>query len=115
MKKSNLKYYIGIILMIAIGSLHIIFFENNDKYDVYIFYGHERYLTNILYDIGILFKFTLITYWLIKLNKNLFKPIFLASLFTWVFYFTFYNQLASLLVIPLYLIFALWYNRNIFK
>ena len=113
MKASNLKYYIGIILMIAMSSLHVIFFDNNDRYDVYMFYNHDRYLTNILYDIGVLFKFTVLTYWLIKLNKRLFKPLFLSSLFSWLFYFTFYSQLISLLIIPLYLIFALWHNRNI--
>ena len=115
MKKSNLKYYIGIIIMLLIEVAHVVFFDNNDKYDVYLFYPHERYLTNIMFDISVLFKFSILTYWLITLNRKIFKPFFLMSLCTWLSYFTFYNQSTSLLLVPLYLIFVLWYNRNIFK
>ena len=80
MKQSYLKYYIGIALMLLVDSLHNIFFENNDKYDVYLFYDHKRYLTNILYDISHLFKFSLLTYWLVSISEKVFMPLFILSL-----------------------------------
>ena len=115
MNKSNLKYYIGIILILVIDSLHRLFFNNNEKIDVYLFYNHERYLTNILYDISNLFKFSILTYWLIGVNKRIFAPLFITSLFIWISYFTFYNQKSSVLITPIYIIAMLIYNKKIFK
>ena len=103
MKKDNLKYYIGIGLMILVGTLQIIFFNNNDKYNVYFFYDKERFLTNILYDISVLFDTTILTYWLIKFKRGIFRPLFIVTLASWVTYFLFYNQMASLILIPLYI------------
>jgi len=110
MVKANLKYYVGITAIVLIGSLHNIFFENNDKYDIYLFYNHKRYLTNILFDISNLFNFSLLTYWLIGINKRIFKPLFYMSLIIWVSYFTTYNQITSLFTIPLYGLIILYRN-----
>ncbi len=112
MKQSDLKYYIGIALMLLVDSLHNIFFENNDKYDVYLFYDHKRYFTNILYDISHLFKFSLLTYWLVSINEKVFMPLFILSLLIWVSYFTFYNQASSLILIPVYLLTAIYYYKK---
>lgn len=101
--------------MLFINSLHYIFFTNNDKYDVYLFYNHSRYFTNILYDISGLFSFSLLTYWLIDLSYRIFKPLFIVSLATWLSYFTYYNQKTSLVLIPLYIILSFVYNKNILK
>ena len=103
MNKSNLKYHVGIGMMLFIGSLNTILFDNNDKYDVYVFYDHARYLTNILYDVSILFNSTILTYWLTKYKRRLFRPLFIISIGSWVTYFLFYNQIASLILIPLYI------------
>lgn len=113
MKKQYLKYYIGIAVMLFVDSLHNILFENNDKYDVYLFYDHQRYLTNILYDISHLFKFSLLTYWLINISKSVFKPLFILSLLIWISYFTFYNQASSLILIPIYLLTAIYYYKKL--
>ena len=110
MNKSNLKYYIGIITILIVDSLHILFFDNNSKIDVYIFYNHERYLTNILYDISNLLKFSILTFWLIRLNRKIFTPLFI-----WLSYFTFYNQKSSMFIIPLYIGTVLMYNKKLFK
>ena len=110
MKSSNLKYYIGIIFIIILDSLHIILFNNNDKYDVYLFYNHERYLTNILYDISNLFKFSVLTYFLSHYNKIVFKPLFALSLIIWLSYFVYYNQIGSLLLIPIYILLIIFYR-----
>ena len=116
MNTSDLKYYIGISAIFLIDSLHVIFFENNDRIDVYLFYDHERYLTNILYDISNLFKFSILTYWLISLNRNIFKPLFILSVALWFSYFIFYNQITSLILIPIYIVSVfLIHNKNIFK
>lgn len=115
MNKGNLKYFIGIIIMLVIDSLHSFFFENNDKYDVYFLYNHKRYLTNILYDISNLFKLSILTYWLKGLNHKVFTPLFITSLFVWISYFVFYNQKSSLLIMPIYLILLFIYNKNMFK
>ena len=115
MNKSNLKYYIGIIIILVMDSLHRLFFDNNDKMDVYLFYNHERYITNILYDISNFFKFSILTYWLIRVNKRIFTPLFITSLFIWISYFTFYNQKSSVIITPIYLITMLIYNKKIFK
>ena len=115
MNKSNLKYYIGIILILFMDSLHSILFNNNDKYDIYVFYNHSRFLTNILYDISNLVRFSIITYFLIKLNKTVFRPLFILSLFCWLSYFLVYNQIYGLALIPIYLIIVYLHNKNIFK
>ncbi len=112
MKRSNLKYYLGIALIFLISSLHYIFFDNNDKCDVFLFFQHKRYLTNILFDISNLFNFSLLTYFLSRYNKTVFKPLFITSLFIWVSYFTFYNQASSLFIIPIYLLLILYYNTK---
>ena len=115
MNKSNLKYYIGIIAILIVDSLHRLFFENNIMLDVYLYYNHERYFTNILYDISNLLKFSILTFWLIRINRKIFTPFFITSLFMWISYFTFYNQKSSLLIIPIYLISMFMYNKNLFK
>ena len=113
MKKIHLKYYIGIALMLLIDSLHNILFENNDRYDVYLFYDHQRYLTNILYDISHLFKFSLLTFWLVSISKKVFMPLFILSLLIWISYFTFYNQASSLILIPAYILIAIYYYKKL--
>lgn len=95
--------------------LHNLFYDNNERYDVYLLYEHTRYLTNILYDIGNLFSYSILTYFLIRLNRKIFTPLFITSLFTWISYFTFYNQASSLLLIPIYLILVVYYNQNLFR
>ena len=115
MNKSSLKYYIGIIIILVVDSLHKLFFENDSRIDVYLLYNHERYLTNILYDISNLFKFSILTYWLIKVNRRVFTPLFITSLFIWLSYFTFYNQKSSILIIPIYVITTIIYNKKLFK
>lgn len=98
--------------MLFVDALHIIFFNNNEKYDVYLFYEHQRYLTNILYDISNLVRFSLLTFWLISLRRKIFIPLFILSMLTWVSYFTYYNQMSSLFIIPLYLVVVVIYNKN---
>jgi hypothetical protein len=115
MNNVNLKYYIGIGLIIFVDSLHRLFFENDSKFDVYLYYNHSRYFTNILYDISNLFKFSILTFWLIKVSKKIFTPLFIASLVTWISYFMFYNQKSSLIIIPIYVISSIIYNINLFK
>jgi hypothetical protein len=112
-KKSDLKYYIGIILMFTIDSIPSIIFDNNDKYDVYLFYNHSRYLTNILFDISSLFNFSILSYYLIYFKKGIFKPLFYLSLFNILSYFIFYNQIGSLILIPIYVILVIIYNKVI--
>ena len=112
MNQTNLKYYLGIASMLLIGSLHVIFFKNEDKYNVYAFYDHKRYLTNILFDISCLFDFTLLTYWLSRIKRNIFKPLFIMSICSWICYFLFYRQGASLILIPLYLWLVVRYNKK---
>ena len=112
MKRSNLKYNIGIIFIIIFDSLHTIFFDNNDKYDVYLFYDHERYLTNIFYDISNLFKFSILTYFLSHYNKVVFRPLFALSLIIWILYFVNYNQMGNLVLIPIYILLILLYRAK---
>ena len=101
--------------MLVIGGLHIVFFDNNEKYDVYLYYNHKRYLTNILYDISVLFDFSLLTYWAIKLDRNVFEPLFIMSLLAWITYFLNYNQALSLFLIPIYIVLAILYYKKIIK
>ena len=108
------KYISCILLIFIVNSLHVIFFENNDKYDVYVFYDHSRYLTNILYDVSVLFQFIIFTYLLQDLKRNIFKPLFIVGLLSVPSYFLFYHQISSLFVIPIYLILTIYYNRNKF-
>lgn len=115
MSKARLKYYIGIIAVFVIGALHVLFFDNNSKYDVYLLYDHKRYLTNILYDISVLFDFSVLTYFLIKLDRVVFKPLFIISILAWISYFINYNQITSLLLIPAYLVLSRLYYKNILK
>jgi len=112
MKHSDLKYYLGILLIFAIDVLHIIFYSNNERYDVYLFYDHTRYLTNILYDVSNLFRFSLLTFWLISIRKSVFIPLFVMSVAMWFTYFLFYNQMWSLILIPLYLLTVFIYNKK---
>lgn len=115
MSRIYLKYYIGIILMFLIDSLHIWFFENDDVYDIYIFYDYPeggRYLTNIFYDISNMFRFSLLTFWLIKLSKTVFTPLFILSIAWWISYFLTYNQDTSMGLIGVYILSVIYYNRN---
>lgn len=112
---TSFKYYFWIGTTFAINALHVVFFNNNDKYDVYYFYEHNRFLTNILYDIGVLYTITVLSYFLRKLSWRVFEPLFIASLFSWVFYFAVYWQMASLLIIPLYICIAILYQTKLVK
>lgn len=111
MKKTDLKYYLGILIIFIIDSSPRFIFNNDDKYDIYLFYNHSRYLTNILFDISNLFKFSLLTYWLIGLKKHIFIPLFLLSIYVWLSYFIFYNQIGSIISIPLYILTIIIYNK----
>lgn len=108
--EQELKYYIGIGIIMFLATLHVLTFPNNNQYDVYLFYDHPRYLTNIIYDISVLFKTSILTYWLSRFKKKIFKPLFITSIAWWGTYFLFYNQMASLILIPLYL--CLVYKQN---
>lgn len=112
MLKSNLKYYIGIASIFFVSSLHVLFFDNNDKYDVYLFYNHKRYLTNILYDVSNLYTVSLLTFFLQKYNKRVFLPFFILSLIAWENYFVFYNQIGTLVSIPIYILIIIIANRK---
>jgi len=114
MKKSDYKYIYGIGCILITGMLHILFFNNNDKYDVYLFYNHKRYLTNILYDISILTEFTVLTGFAIKLNKAIWRPLFFFSLLQWISYFLVYRQSWTLLGLPI-LIMLYYYEFRIKK
>lgn len=111
MKKTDLKYYIGIIVIFIIDSIPRFIFNNNEMYDIYLYYEHKRYLTNILFDISGLLKFSILTYWLISFKKHIFIPLFLLSIYIWLSYFIFYNQIGSIISIPLYVITILVYNK----
>lgn len=108
----RLKYIICILLLFIVNSLHVVLFENNNKYDVYVFYNHKRYLTNILYDISVLFQFITFTYMLQDFKRNIFKPLFLSGLLSVPSYFLFYHQISSLIIIPIYIILTIYYNNK---
>lgn len=112
MKQSDFKYYLGILLMLFVDTLHIIFFENDSKFDVYLYYDHSRYLTNILYDIASMVRFSILTYWLISINRRIFTPLFILSILMWFSYFICYNQLSSLFLIPAYFATVIIYNKK---
>lgn len=99
---SDLKYYLGILAILLVNSLHVIYFNNDNKYDIYLFYNHERYLTNILYDVGVLVTLTILSRFLCNFKRNIFKPLYYTFLFSWLMYFLFYWQMASLFIIPFY-------------
>lgn len=101
MKKSHFKYIIGIALILISGAMHIIFFDNDEKYDVYLYYDHERYLTNILYDVSVLTEFSVLTYFCIALSKRVWRPIFIFSIMQWFFYFAVYRQMWTLIGLPI--------------
>lgn len=103
----NARYYLGVFTVLIACSLHVVFFENNDKYDVYLFYNHSRYLTNILYDVGNIYSANVLTYFLCKYKRIIFVPLFYTTLALWVTYFLFYNQFASLIIVPFYICIAI--------
>lgn len=119
MNSTNKKYWIGIIAIILVDSLHNIYFNDDRQLDLFLFYdypnGEGRYIDNILYDVSNMFKFSVLTYFLININKRIFKPFFILSLGVWVSYFTFYNQISSLFLVPLYGVLVLLYNRKSLK
>lgn len=104
MSNKDWKYIYGIALILITGMLHIIFFSNDNKYDVYLFYNHKRYLTNILYDISVLTEFSVLTYFAINLNRRIWRPIFIFSLLQWGAYFLVYRQMWTLLTLPMLII-----------
>lgn len=118
MSNINLKYLIGILAIIAVDSLVGIYYNDERRYDIYLFFDfdHEgRYLDNIMYDISKLFSFSVLTYFLRDLNKKMFEPLFITSLCVWVSYFLFYNQGSSIAIVPIWFILSVFYNKNKFK
>ena len=113
MKKSSVKYYLGIACIFFMNTLKNVFFSSDLKLDVYLFYNHARYVDNILYDLNNLFVFSLLTYWLIELNRKTFIPLFITSIVSWIFYFLFYCGMLNLLIIPLYVITTFIYNKKL--
>ncbi len=114
MKVSDYKYICGIGIILITGVSHIIFFDNNEKYDVYLYYSHKRYLTNILYDISVLTEFTVLSLFAIKLNRRIFRPLFIFSLLQWISYFLVYRQAWTLLGLPI-LIMLYYYEFRLKK
>lgn len=102
MRKDNTQYHYGVNLMIVLHSLPIIFYWCDARFDVYMFYDHTRYLTNILSDIAYMADSVILTYWLSKFKRSIFRPLFIVSVASVILYFTFYKQMASLILIPLY-------------
>ena len=94
--------------------MHIVFFNNNEKYDVYLFYSHKRYLTNIFYDISVLTEFSVLTSFAIKLNKKIWRPMYYFSIMQWVAYFLVYRQMWTLLALPI-LILLYYYEFRVKK
>lgn len=100
----RLKLYLSLCSVVLVNSLHILFFNNNDKYDIYLFYDHSRYLTNILVDVGNLYAAIIFSYHLSKYKRVVFLPVFYSCILSSVMYFVNYRQLASLIIIPFYLL-----------
>ena len=106
MKKENMQYYIGIGISILLHALQNIVYSRDLKFDIYWFYEYPeggRFITNIVYDIAVLYDSVILTYWLSKYKRSIFKPLFIVNILMVVFYFLFYRQMASLILIPLYL------------
>lgn len=103
-KTPRFKLFISLWSVILVNCLHIIYFDNNDKYDVYLFYDHSRYLTNILLDIGVLYAAIVFSYHLSRYRRVVFLPVFYLCIGSAIMYFLTYRQLASLMIIPPYLL-----------
>ena len=110
MNTKPINYYIGISILFLIGGLHSYLYDNFDKYDVFLFFEYKRYLSTIVYDVYGMTVFSMFSFWLIKLNKAVFTPLFIISLITWVLYFLFFNQHSELIVTPVYIILLIYYN-----
>lgn len=100
---SKLKKHFLVLSVVLVNSLHVIFFNNKEMYDVYLFYEHPRHLTNILLDIGCIYAANVFTYLLMQKERSMYLPVFYTTLLIWPFYFTVYRQGASLFLIPFYL------------
>ena len=106
MKKDNMQYYIGIGISIFLHALQNVVYDSDLKFDIYWFYDYPkggRFITNIVYDIAVLFDTVILTYWLSRYKRSIFRPLFIINVLMVVFYFLFYRQMTSLILIPLYL------------
>lgn len=98
-------------LAVSSGLMVDVFFNQDTKADVYLFYDHERFLDNIFYDISNLLYFVVSSYILSKYNK-LFQPFFIISLVNVALYFIVYKQNIALIEYPILLILMTWRIRR---
>lgn len=108
---------IGILLILS--TIHVIFFNSDVKYDVYLYYEHDRFLSNIIRDCAIYLIFTILLGIICKYDKK-FIPLFVYSLIQIICYFIFYNQMEALIAIPIYILTQLimklkYEKRNYFR
>lgn len=94
------KYQVIILIFfIILDSFHILFYDSDLKFDIYIFEDHQRYLCNIVLDICTFFGFAVLflILWL-EVSKY-----YLAFFIWWVCnivgYFLFYAQKINLVTL----------------
>ena len=112
MRIQDIKSIIICTIPIILSMFVTLFFYSDLKLDVYLFYDHARFVDNIFYDVSNLATASIFTWYASKWKRNIFMPFFIISLVEWVLYFTFYKQMASLMLLPLLVFLIILYNRK---
>ncbi len=101
-------------LFIILDTSHIIFYNSDLRYDIYLFYDYKggRYLCNIIYDLAVFFGFAALFYILWQRVSKIYLAFFIWWLFNIIGYFLFYAQMINLIGLPLLLFMVLWIKKK---
>lgn len=119
MRYESFIYMIYLVVLVALCSLHNIFFDNYVKVDVFLFSDKQIYLQNVVRDISTLVAILALLSVLkcnlrTKEKRQLTNPFIFLAYMDIIDYFVVYNQL-GFLKIGLFLIYLVYTIHKIYK
>ena len=110
------KYEVFLIALVFIAiNLHRLFDATGMRADIFVFYEHDRLLSNILYELGKHFTVLILSFILwMRVNKQIFLLCFIYLLLDFIGYILFFGQgvnLYIIIIVSLIAFYMLWRKK----
>lgn len=111
---NRLKYLLFILLSIVLGSAHN-FVINDFQADFFLLIDKEIWLSLVVFDIGMILNTSILTFLLIKLDRQFFTPLFIYTLLRIPFYFIDFEIYSSFWLGLFWILLTILYLKKVLK
>jgi hypothetical protein len=106
------RQLILLIPFIIFEYLAVLFYQSDLKIDLYLFYDYERYLCNVMHDIGFYYILIVLFYILWVKVSYYYFAFFIWRIAEFIGYFLVASQKTNIITLPLLLLLLLWIKRK---